>query len=298
MSGARYVAKRQSALIEGEARRVSGHYLEEVGEATAVGEVARIYDEIRATTGLPFVSLVYRHLATEPDVLERTWAALAPVLSSPELRAAAAELAGVQPEVLAIPVSALSIVGVDADEFVAATTTLVAYARANSSNLLASQILLSRPRSTRGSHPLAPRALDRRADVIEGALLPMCDLRNLDSATVALLEEISVYVSGEERPLVVPSLWRHFGHRPALIALLWTSMRPSVLDGSLDRHVDALLRRARLLARDFAVEEAALDGRAASLVRPFVATIPRMLVCGAMMRSALREGARLGQGAN
>jgi hypothetical protein len=126
----------------------------------------------------------------------------------------------------------------------------------------------------------------------------MRDLRELDGATVGLLEEISVYVSGEARPLVVPSLWRHFGHRPALIALLWTSMRPSVVDGSLDRHVDALLGRVRLLARDLAVDEAALDGQVASLIRPFVATIPRMLVCGAMMRSALREGAQLGQGAN
>jgi hypothetical protein len=286
-------------LIEGETARVSGDYLEEVGEATAVGEVARIYDEIRATTGLPFVSLIYRHLATEPDVLERTWGALAPVLSSPEWRAAAAELADIQsPEVVAIPVSALSIAGLDADEFVATTTTLVAYARANSSNLLASQILLSGLRSTRASHPPAPRVPDRHPDVVESALLPMCDLRDLDGATVGLLEEISVYVSGEARPLVVPSLWRRFGHRPALIALLWTSMRPSVVDGSLDRHVDALLGRVRLLARDLAVDEAALDGQVASLIRPFVATIPRMLVCGAMMRSALREGAQLGQGAN
>lgn len=285
--------------MEGEARRISGHYLEEVGEATAVGEVARIYEEIRATTGLPFVSLVYRHLATEPDVLERTWAVLAPALSSPEWRATAADLAEVQsPEVVAIPVSALSVVGLDADEFAATTATLVAYARANASNLLASQILLGRPPSTRASDPPAPTAFDRRPDVIESALLPMCDLRTLDSATVALLEEISVYVSGEERPLVVPSLWRHFGHRPALIGLLWTSMRPSVLDGSLDRHVGALLGRARLLVQDFALEEAALDVRAASLVGPFAATIPRMLVCGAMMRSALREGARLGHGAN
>ena len=194
---------------------------------------------------------------------------------------------------VAIPASSLAAVGLDADEFVATTTTLAAYTRANSSNLLASQILLGQPCSARVSAPQAPSAHARLPDVFESALLPMCDLRNLDSVTVALLEEISVYVSGGARPLVVPSLWRHFGHRPALIALLWTSMRPSVLDGSLDWHVDALLRRARQFARDAAVDEAALDGQVASLVRPFIMTIPRMLVCGAMMRSALREGAQI-----
>lgn len=280
-----------------DATHASGYYLEEVGEATAAGGVAQIYDEIRATTGLPFVSLVYRHLATEADILERTWAALAPVLSTPEWRAAAADLARVRaPDVVAIPASALALVGLDRDEFIATTRTLVAYARANSSNLLVCQVLLGGPGRARVSRPPAPEAFARRSQIVASELLPMCDLRSLDSRTVALLEEISVYISGEKPPLVVPSLWRHFGHCPGLIALLWMSLKPSVLAGSLDREADALLRRARLVARDFAIDEAVLDGRAISLVRPFAPTVSRMLVCGEMMRSALQEGAQFGQG--
>ena len=40
-----------------------------------------------------------------------------------------------------------------------------------------------------------------------------------------------------------------------------------------------------------------LDGQVASLIRPFIVTIPRMLVRGAMMRSALRGGAQIGRDA-
>jgi hypothetical protein len=283
-------------LTGGEPTGVSGSYLEEVGEATAAGEVAAIYEEIRTTTGVPFVSLLYRHLAVEPDVLERAWAAVAPVLCSPDGRSAAAELARVEsPDVVALPASALAVVGVDAGEFDAINATLDAYVRANSGNLLASHILLGRPRSTRVKQ-LWPSAPSDRRPVAESGILPMHDLRDLEAPTVALLEEIGVYLGGGAGPLIVPSLWRHFGHRPPLIALLWTSMRPSVLDGSVDRHVDALVRRADLVAREFARSETS-DGRTADRVRPFLATIPRMLVCVAMMRSALREGAQLRAGA-
>lgn len=288
---------REGALTRRDATCVSGSYLAEVGEASAAGEVAALYEEIRTTTGVPFVSLLYRHLATEPKVLERAWAAVAPVLSSPEGRSAAAELARVEsPAVIAIPASALAALGVDAGEFDAIGATLDAYARANSGNLLACQILLGRPRSPATKQARRPAAPDR-LPVIESGLLPMHDLRDLEMPTVALLEEISVYLGGGARPLIVPSLWRHFGHRPPLIALLWTSMRPPVVDGSLDRHVGALVRRADLLARALARDETS-DERTVDLVRPFLATIPTMLVCVAMMRSALCEGPQLRPGAD
>lgn len=242
------------------------------------------------TTGVPFVSLVYRHLAVEPEVLKRAWARVAPVLSSSEGRSAAAEFARVEsPAVVAIPASALAAVCVDAEELDAINATLDAYARANSGNLLACHILVGPPSSTAAKQERA--AAPDCGPVAESALLPMRDLRDLATPTVALLEEISVCLSGGVRPLIVPSLWRHFGHRPALLALLWTSLRPALLRGSLDRHVDALVSRAELVAQEFERDEAP-DGRTADLVRPFLRTIPAMLVCVAMMRSALREAAR------
>ena len=284
-------------MTGGEATGVSGSYLAEVGEASAAGEVAAVYEEIRMTTGVPFVSLLYRHLAVEPEILKRAWARVAPVLSSPEGRSAAAEFARVEsPAVVAIPASALAAVCVDAEELDAITATLDSYARANSGNLLACQILVGPPSSTAAKQERAAAAPDH-GPVAESALLPMRDLRDLATPTVALLEEISVCLSGGVRPLIVPSLWRHFGHRPALLALLWTSLRPALLRGSLDRHVDALVCRAGLVAREFGRDEAA-DGRTADLVRPFLRTIPTMLVCVAMMRSALREAAQLRPGAD
>ena len=45
-----------------------------VTEQNAEGQVAEIYQDIRATLGVPVVNLIWRHLATFPGALEWSWA--------------------------------------------------------------------------------------------------------------------------------------------------------------------------------------------------------------------------------
>ena len=44
-----------------------------VTEQNAEGQVAEIYQDIRATLGVPVVNLIWRHLATFPGALEWSW---------------------------------------------------------------------------------------------------------------------------------------------------------------------------------------------------------------------------------
>jgi len=52
--------------------------LAELPENSATGELADIYEQIRATYGAPYVSSLQRHLATYPGVLEWAWSIVGP----------------------------------------------------------------------------------------------------------------------------------------------------------------------------------------------------------------------------
>ena len=47
-----------------------------IREADATGDIAVLYDDIRATLGVPVVNLIWRHLAVLPGGLSWAWATL------------------------------------------------------------------------------------------------------------------------------------------------------------------------------------------------------------------------------
>ncbi|MGI9522684.1 MAG: hypothetical protein ACR2PG_13650 [Hyphomicrobiaceae bacterium] len=51
----------------------------EVREIEASAKLAAIYEDIKAASGLPQVNLIYRHLATVPGMLPKTWEILGPL---------------------------------------------------------------------------------------------------------------------------------------------------------------------------------------------------------------------------
>ena len=52
--------------------------LAELSEAKASGEIADIFAEVRRLFAVPYVSAIYRHLATTPGLLEWAWGTVAP----------------------------------------------------------------------------------------------------------------------------------------------------------------------------------------------------------------------------
>ena len=63
-----------------------------VTEATASGEIAAIFADIRQVLGVEVVNLVWRHLATIPDALPWTWGILRPLYINGRIAAEAAAL--------------------------------------------------------------------------------------------------------------------------------------------------------------------------------------------------------------
>jgi len=56
--------------------------LREITESEATGEIARIYEEIREAYAAPYVSSLFRHLATYPGLLEWAWGFTRPAFVS------------------------------------------------------------------------------------------------------------------------------------------------------------------------------------------------------------------------
>ena len=59
--------------------------LAELREADAPAAIAAIYEDIKRATGIPQVNLIFRHLATVPDMLARTWDILGPLYVSGQI---------------------------------------------------------------------------------------------------------------------------------------------------------------------------------------------------------------------
>jgi hypothetical protein len=91
--------------------------LAELPEQNATGEIAVVYEEIRATYGAPYVSSLQRHLATYPGVLEWAWGIVGPGFHSgliPKTAWQIAQDADHEPAPVAIDKNHLLDLGVDA----------------------------------------------------------------------------------------------------------------------------------------------------------------------------------------
>jgi hypothetical protein len=261
-------------------------YLAEIAEEDAEGAVAELYEDIRRVLGLPLVNLVYRHLAAEGR-LEEVWRGLRPSLVHPAIDAAADELmttaAGV--EVAELSRAALAAAGVGEDELAGAVATVDAYNHANPRNLIAIRALLEPSEGNmnggQAQGHVSPRPVPRR-------LLPMADLRRLEPPVLALLEEMAQPFAARRETVLVPGLFRHFAGNSALLALLWTVLRPHVAGRRLARRANLVDRGARALAATLpAPVHPVEEPESRQVLERFAFTLPRMVVAGSVLRRAL-----------
>ena len=161
---------------------------------------ASIYADIRCVLGLPFVNLLYRHLAAEPGRLAVVWAELRPILADSGAHcvaeALAAGAASTAAQIAAIPREALLIAGIDAETVAPYRATLEAYERANSRNLLAIHAVLA------GCAGSGACGMDTRAAVAQppSGLTSMAELGELPQVVRDLLETMASPVRAPAGP--------------------------------------------------------------------------------------------------
>jgi len=114
------------------------------------------------------------------------------------------------------------------------------------------------------------------------------------SPEVAALLQLVAAPGDAGGPRVVQSLYRHFGHQPAFLALAITLLHQRFDDGSVARGVEylraAMNAAADAIARGLSAPAAPHPGIRTVCERFGGAVIPQMIVVGRLLERALEPG--------
>ena len=235
--------KSDEILLQGDSS-TGTDFLPELQESDASPETRAIYDEIRRLKGAPMVALIWRHLATLPDVLPGAWSSIAPVLRSGMLQEAAWRLAGnlrLQP-LPALTAADLKSMQVDADARAVIETVLRAYNRVNPVNMLCVYVLLARLLRPDGQ-ALAPDVVLWEPPPPFGLLPRMYRPGEMPEAMRSRHEALSSPEARGEAltgSRTIPSLYRHFVPWPPFIEWIASALRPMIESGRMRQSVASI----------------------------------------------------------
>ena len=251
-----------------------------IAEASAVGEIADIFADIRATVGVRVVNLVWRHLATLEGALPWAWGAVKPLYVDGLVDAAATAFRADMEVPRLGPLSGPEPASVDA--------VLASYDHSNTINLLALGALVAWLRGEAGGGAVPPRGPRLKApDVVLPALLSEADVA---PETWALVRRLNRF-GDMAQPLILASMYRHLAHVPAFLQRMEAVLITVQADGSLDRAIAAnrttAQEAAKRLAQAISVERPPSAAEIEASVAAFIDhAIGKMATIGRAIRVA------------
>jgi hypothetical protein len=263
-----------------------------ITEASATGETAAIFADIRQVLEVDVVNLIWRHLATIDDALPWTWATLRQFYVDGTMRREAAALHGelALPPMQVIPAEVFTALGLRPDDMAAIRDVLATYDHTNAMAMVA----LSALRAHLGGHargdapPVEPRSVPA---ILRTRLPRLLDLTDMQAETAALVVALNGF--GTRRPgAVLASMYRHLAHWPSYLSFAWLVLAPLDADRRLANAIQraqrvALVRADRLplLLGGTAAPSPALATRISTAIEPFVGdVIVKMVVICAFLR--------------
>jgi hypothetical protein len=250
-------------------------------EATATGETAKTFADIRRTMGIPLVTSIWRGLAGMEDSLPRAWAIAEPLFRTGQPEAALARVIARAELPMPEPLTPtqLACVGIGAGELEKARAVIAAYNRSNGMNLVAFAAMIAPSRSGSSLDDAVPTfpewrsfpALQSQSDIDPGIwdMIRRCN---------------SIGARGPDA--FVATLWRHLAHWPGLLALTHAAFAPlrssGVVNAAMARTVDlAAAEGARMAGLHAGIDN--LSEQARGTIEAYVTeptVVARMVVVG------------------
>lgn len=268
---------------------MSAPRLSEIREADASPEITAVYSAIKTASGIPQVNLIWRHFATQPEILRWAWAALAPVWRSNVLAAEAAELlrAAADPDQPAIWET------LQPSEAEAVRNVIEFYNHGNSQNMLAltglAQLARFDERLAVSRRDAKPAPTDRNQAVASVPALPRRD--DLGSDAIAVVDRLASSHGGSAIG-VTPSMYLHLALWPQALHAAESALIPYLGSDRFRNRVAATIRTARSRADGLiSVMDQPGERPAPEMLEPMLATlenfvtttIPEMIVVGAYL---------------
>lgn len=259
-----------------------------VDEASATGETAAIFADIRETMGIPLITSIWRGLADMEDSLPLAWAIAKPLYLTGQPEAALARVVKgtdlPQPEPLTT--SQLASIGMDGPALAKARAVINAYNRSNGMNLVALLAMTATTRSspeltaTEPTYPAWPAfpALQLREEIAPEVWNVVTEVNGLGSRSPDAF---------------VATLWRHLAHWPGLLALTHSAFEPLQSSGEIKaaatRMVDLAMQEGTRMA-DLHIGMAGLSEQARTTITNYVVkpgAVARMVTVGHSLASWL-----------
>ena len=271
--------------------------LREIAEAAATGDVALVYEEIRLTYAVPYVSSLFRHLAVYPGLLPWAWGILRPALLSGAVQRLAWQRVDIAelPPLPPLSREVLARLGVDAARLPAIRTVCASFARVSPINLVVAACLarlLGEGQS--GAEPAAVTLEPADLPPPLPAMPGMVPAAEMTRETRAVLATFETELAGE---VFVPGLWRILAHWPGFLGSLSVSFAPLLRDPAVLEACERIAERITAIAPsvlatlDPPVEPAPLaPGESAavlSAIRTYRGTSPQMVGFGTLILEAL-----------
>ena len=269
--------------------------LAELNEADATGDIARIYADVRRTCAVPYVSALYRHLATRPGVLPWAWAAVSPALENGAAQETGWRVAADLPldPLPPIPRDAMRVWGADPAAEQTVRNICDGFVRVAPVNMVFAGLL---KRFIAGEMPNGKSAAATWQPPADIPAPPaLVDPAKLDAAQRGVLMRFATTSGGKP---FVPGLYRMLAHWPGLLAHLSVVMAPRLTSEATNAAFD--LVRARI---DAAVPEvfakmpapgalpaappAEEKANILTALETYRKTSPEMIVFGRLIRDAL-----------
>lgn len=197
-------------------------------EASATGETAAIFADIRQTMGIPLLTSIWRGLAGMDDSLPRVWALTKPLYRGGLPEAALARVIARAELPLPSPLAPtqLACIRIGPRELDNIRTIIAAYNRSNGLNMVALAALVTPPAQDHAPATAPPAAPQWPA------LRPLLPREKISDDTWNLIRHVNAF-GAPGLDANVATLWRHLAHWPALLALAYTAFAPLQQDGTI-----------------------------------------------------------------
>lgn len=270
----------------------------EIPESEASGDLARIYEELRLYSAVPYVSSLQRHVATMPGCLESVWAALRPGFLNGVIQETAWRLAGMIPVEPLPPLSpaALRLLGVDADGVRSIRNICDNFVRVAPINLLFAGCI---ERLLAGAEPGGGVVFDNtwQPPAMLAPMPAMVDVATAPDDVRAVLMQLGNEM-GEHT--LVPGLYRLLARWPAYLAHAATLIEPGLKSDSarvqrrelatrIVAAADDVLASMPPLPTQYRSPSAAQRRAIEAAILTYRVTSPEMIVFSTLLRNALPE---------